>query len=76
MNVCGQFELDKIRWQLCEYDPTYIASFGIKLKNGEESPMFSGIDAFEPSEIKELQIPKDQQINRIRVEHDKSYYET
>ena len=36
-------KIQKLRWQVLKNDPIYIASIGITLSNGKQSPMFTGV---------------------------------
>ena len=48
--------IKKLRWQVYEDCPTFIASIGITLANGSKSPMFTGVPKDLLSEIKEIKI--------------------
>ena len=49
-------KIQKLRWQVLKNDPIYIASIGITLSNGKQSPMFTGVKLKWLSEIKEMEI--------------------
>ena len=49
-------EIDKLRWQVHKEFPNLIASIGITLANGTQSPMFTGGKKEDLSEIKEMEI--------------------
>ncbi len=36
------YQLKKLKWQLLRDNPTFMASVGITLANGSQSPMFTG----------------------------------
>ena len=56
-------QIEKLRWQVWKDSPYVIVSIGITLANGSKSPMFTGIEKEELTEIKEMEIP--QQIKTI-----------
>ena len=64
-------QIDKLRWQVLKKNPIEIASIGITLANGSKSPMFTGKEKNNLSDIKEMEIS--QQIKTIVASRYKGY---
>ena len=62
-------KIDKLRWQVHKEFPNLIASIGITLANGTQSPMFRGGKKEDLSEIKEMEI-----LNQIKTIVASNYY--